>query len=111
MEEPTIKTFQSLAGESLVLLTVAMVCVVAYLAWVKVVKPAMDVQAGIVKGQAEAIHAIRDTATAQAAISQAQAATAQSQAVTADAQTKQAQAMQSMTMELVRAQGRPTYQG
>jgi len=56
----------SLARESIVLVTVLIIASIAYVMWVRIIKPFMDQQAEIAKANAAALNSIQTTATAQA---------------------------------------------
>lgn len=57
----------SLARESIVLVTVLIIAALAYVMWVRVIKPIMDQQSEIAKANAAALNSIQTTATAHAA--------------------------------------------
>lgn len=67
----------SLARESIVLLTELIITVIAFLMWIKIIKPFMDQQTDIAKANAAALYSIQSTSTAQAATATAQAAQAE----------------------------------
>lgn len=66
-EDATVEqTLQSIARESVVLLTVVMIAVVAGFVWAKFLKPFVDRQAEIATAQADALRSIQETSQAAA---------------------------------------------
>lgn len=66
-----LTSLMSVARESIVLLTVVIVAVVAYFLWVKVVQPIMQKQAEIVTATADALRSIQQTTQSMAQASAA----------------------------------------
>jgi len=62
-----VATLMSIARESLVMLTVVFIAIVAYFFWLKVLKPFMDQQTAIATANANALNSIQMSAQAIAA--------------------------------------------
>lgn len=62
----------SLARESVVLITVTVVVIVAGLAWGKIVKPFMDVQAEMATKMADALRSIQETSNSVNRVAESQ---------------------------------------